>query len=369
VENEASLRHQIRQALDPVVPDAPWLRANIRKALGGLTAEPRRRRFSPAAWSGARTAVAILLAVTIVAGLLSGERALNRVHTAGQPQRDPAVQKYRAVIDRGFSTLENLVLYGTPNVCNEFCAADCRQKVQTTRAAAQSFLDELGNVPLPPALSATDSQLRAGLADVNSALDAMSSDLDRKDFVAYASDYGRLFGAKLDELYPYVVAVDCWPKAAVHGFDAAGYDVIRCGTTTAQQYLTDVANHWDSLRSSINSSSSLCQAYNSACGERTSQSKQLAQQFKSDLNRALVPIQYASPETDLDRGLDTLIATLDERKAAIATNDVRRWDSANLAIEQVKFNVIARAVGEMACWPKSVGIGDDNSPTAWPCSS
>lgn len=369
MENEASLRHQIRQALDPVVPDAPWLRANIRKALGGLAAEPRRRRFSPAAWSGARTAVAILLAVAIVADLLVGARALNRLHTAGQPQTDPAVQKYRAVVDRGFSALENLVLYRTPAVCNEFRAADCRQRVQTTRAAAQSFLDELGNVPLPPALSGTDAQLRAGLADVNSALDAMSSDLDRKDFDAYAADYGRLFDAKLDELYPYVVATDCWPKAAVYRVDSAGYNRVVCGATTAQQYLTGVANHWDSLRSSINSSNSLCHAYNSMCGERTSQSQELARQFKSDLNRTLVPIQYAASETDLERGLDTLIPALDERMAAIATNDVRRWDSANVAIEQVKFNVIARAVGEMACWPKSVGIGDDSSPTAWPCAS
>jgi hypothetical protein len=371
VENEARLRHQIRQALDPVVPDAPWLRSNVRLALRGQRTEPRKlREFAPRAWSGTRTVAAILLAVVIITGLLVGSRELNRLRSVpGQSQTDPAVQKYRAVVDRGFSSVENLVLYGTPNSCNAARATDCREKVQTTRAATQRFLDELRNVPVPAALNAYDVQLKAGLADVNSALDAMLSDLDRKDFAAYAIDYGHLFDAKLDKLYPYVVAVDCWPKAAVHGFDVAGYDIIRCGATTAQQYLSEVASEWLALRSSLDSSITLCHAYGAACDERTSRSKELAQQFKDDINRTPVPIQLSSYEKDLEGGLTTLIAALDERMTAIAADDHPRWDSANVTIDQVQFNVIAKAVGQMACWPNGVHIGDDSSPTAWPCAS
>jgi len=35
----------------------------------------------------------------------------------------------------------------------------------------------------------------------------------------------------------------------------------------------------------------------------------------------------------------------------------------------VVFNLIAHAVGEMSCWPKGVGIGDDSSATAWLCAA
>jgi hypothetical protein len=369
VENEARLRHQIRQALDPIVPEAPWLRANVREALRGQAQEPRQLflRLALPAWSGARSVVAILLLVAIVAALLVGSRAMNSFHKS-PAHPDAALQKYQAVVDRGWSSIENLVLYGTPGTCNEGRRADCAEKVQTTRAAAQKFLDELDSVPVPPGLAPTDAQLRMGLAHVIAALDAMLSALDHKDFAAYSTNSGHLFDAKIDEVYPNAVAVHCWPKAAVHGFDAAGYDVIRCGATTAQEYLTSIANGWLSLRGSLDSSRALCSQFNASCGDRSRQSKQLAQQFKNDLNRTPAPIQYVSAEEELDRGLDTLIAALDDRLAAISADDRNRWDSVNVAIEQINFNVLEKSVAEMACWPKGVHIGDDTSTAAWPCS-
>jgi hypothetical protein len=370
VENEARLRHQIRQALDPVVPDAPWVTSKVRKSLREQSTEPwrRLRGFAPIAGSGTRTAVAILLMLAIVAGFLVGSRALSRLHSAG-PQTDPAVQKYRTVVDRNFSSVENLVLYGTPGTCNEARVDDCLQKVHTTRAAAQRFLDALDEVSVPPQLSAYDTQLKAGLAHVNVVLDGMRTALERKDFAAYAIGSGHLFDAKLDEVYPYVIAVDCWPKAAVHGQDAAGYDVIRCGATTSEQYFIVVGSDFESLRSSFNASSALCGTFGAQCRARTLESRGVAQQFSSDLNRTPVPIQYAGSEKELQQGLDRLILAYDERAAAIDAGDHARWDAANVTIAQIKFNIVEKAVAEMACWPKGVHIGDDTSTTAWPCAS
>jgi hypothetical protein len=372
VENEARLRHQIRQALDPVVPDAPWVTPIIRKSLREQTPASRRplRWFAPGAWSGARIVVAILLVIAIAAGLLVGSRALNSIHhVPGPSQPDPAVQKYRVVVGGDFSTVENLVQRETPSTCNEARAADCLQKVQATKAATQKFLDDLGAVSMPPQLGAYDAKLRAALAHLNSVLDEMVSELNRRDFAAYSSSAADLFNVKLDELYPYVIAVDCWPKAAIPASDAAGYSVVRCGATTAQQYVTDVANDWVSLRSSIDASSSVCQAYRATCDDRTRHSSQLVQQFKNDLSRTPAPIQYTQAEKDLEDGLNSLMAALDDRITAMAANDHRRWDSANMAIDQVKFSVLAKAIGEMSCWPKGVLVGANSSPTAWPCSS
>jgi hypothetical protein len=72
---------------------------------------------------------------------------------------------------------------------------------------------------------------------------------------------------------------------------------------------------------------------------------------------------------ELQQGLDGLILAYDERVAAIDAGDHARWDAANVTIAQLKFNIVEKAVAEMACWPKGVHIGDDTSTTAWPCAS
>jgi hypothetical protein len=231
VENEARIRRQIQGALDPVVRPAPWLAESIRESIGGLS----KRRSWPLVnsetlrWSIARTAVAILLVIAVVAALLVGSRALSHLRDVPAQPLDPAVRQYRAVVDRNFPALQHLIETGVSKTCNNSRAAVCREQVMQTKDAAIKFQADLADLLVPSQLQSSYSDLKKGLADVVVALDAMLSDLDRNNFDGYASDYEHLFFTKLYEVYPPVTAIDCWPRAAVDANDPSGAFRLKCG--------------------------------------------------------------------------------------------------------------------------------------------
>jgi hypothetical protein len=375
VENEARIRREIQQALDPVVRPAPWLADSIRESLGGRST---RRGWAlvnsqSLGWSAARAAVAVLLILAVAAIYLVGSRALTRPHEVpAQPTVDPAVQQYRAVVDGNFPALEHQVVSSLPAACSQVRAPACREQVLKTKDAVQKFQADLSGVSVPPQLQTIDADLRKGLTDSVAALDAMLSDLDRNNYDAFTRDGDVLYSVKLYEVYPAAVAVDCWPRAAVEPLNSQGIFKLVCGEapspTATQKYQPVAYADWGLLRTSINSTDQLCADHSSLCRARTLETKRLAQQFLNDIGPLIVPPQLAPFDGELRQGLHDLIAALDNRVAAIDSGDTNRWDAANVSVDQVKFNVIAKAIGEMACWPKGVQVGDDSSTTAWPCT-
>lgn len=376
MENEARIRREIQQALDPVVRPAPWLADSIRESLGGL---PTRRGWKllnsqSLGWSAARAAVAVLLILAVAAIFLVGSRALTRPHEVpAQPTVDPGIQQYRGVVDGNFPALEHLIASDIPLACRQVEAPACREQLVKTKQVAQRFEADLSAVPVPPQLQSIDSDLRKGLADLVVVLDAMLSDLDHNNFDAFGKDGDLLFDTKLNKVYPAAVAVDCWPKAAVEPLNSQGIFKLVCGEAPSpsakQKYLTVVYTDWGQLHSRIMSTNGLCSARVPVCRERTLQSKSLAQQSLTDLDKVVVPTELAPFDRELRQGLHDLIVALDDRVAAIDAADTNRWDATNVTVEQVHFNVLARAIAEMACWPKGVHIGDDSSSAPWPCTS
>ena len=366
MQDELRVRHEIRNALEPTVTPAPWLAARVRSSLRGRVKESP----SAARWNLARsvrpailTAGAVLLVIALVAALVLGSRILN-------PRREvpvhPEVPKYRALVNADFGAVEHLITTTTP--CDAGHEAVCRQHTTDIKAAVQAYQNDLMQTTMPAGVSAYRAVLTETLADMTTIAAAMLADLDRKDFAAYKKDGDRLYDIKLNVLYPFTVAVSCWPSAAVPGIDAAGYEKFVCAKATPRDYLTILGRDWDSLRAAINSTNALCGSYLAQCRARTLDTRAIATQFKADVTNSPAPVEYTTFAVELERALDTLIARLDDRITAIDAGDTARWDASNLAIEQVKFNVIARAIGEIACWPKGVHIGDDSSTTAWPCS-
>ena len=211
--------------------------------------------------------------------------------------------------------------------------------------------------------------LSAALAELMSTVDAMLGDLDRNDFADYQKNAGHLFDVKLNVVYPFSVAVSCWPKAAIGSEDSAGYMRFVCGKTTSQVYLTSLSADWDALRGAINASNAGCQSHAPSCREQTASVQTSAAQLRAYLTSNPVPVEYERFEVELEHGLNSLMTALDDRLAAIDSGNQKRWDAANIAIEQAKFNVLARAIGEMACWPKGVHTGDDSSAASWPCAT
>jgi len=372
LQNELRIRAEIRAALEPVVSPAPWLTANIRTALGARVTPRRVRpwRVPPAAWPTTRAAVAILLLIALAVALFVGARALNPARFTPSGQVDPTTKHYRSVVDADFAPVEKLVLYDMPRTCTATTAATCDEQLGKLKIAVQNFQDDLAGTTVPPALAGYHVDLSKALGKMNSVVDAMGAGLDRRDYAAYAAGLGQLFDIKLDTLYPNVVAVDCWPKAAVHGLDSAGYDTIVCGSkTAAQDYMAKVNGDWVRLRGSLSGSHAVCGTFGPSCREQTNEALALVDQFQRDLDKDLVPVQFATADTELRKGLDSLMSALSDRIAAIDAGDRTRWDKANVAADQAVFNLIAHAVGELSCWPKGVGIGDDSSTTAWPCAA
>lgn len=373
MENEARIRREIRNALDPVVRSAPWLEDSIRESIRG---QSTLRGFRPVTmafkdWSVARTLVAVLLVLALIAAFVVGSRALSRPHDV-PVKPNPAVLRYRTVVDRDFTELEHLVITGIPGDCAKR-APTCRELVLLVKAATQKFESDLSDVTLPAQLQANDAYLRKGLAHIRAVLDAMLSALDRGDFEAYTQASATVFDIKIQEVWPAVTGVDCWPKAAIEANDPLGIFRLRCSaepsTNVTQKYVAAVYADWDLLHNSITSTNGLCSSHGQLCRERTLRSRLLAQQFISDTSSVIVPVQFRLFDQDLHNGLTELLVRLDNRLAAIDAADSARWDAANISIEQIHFNVLAKAIAEIACWPKGVAIGNDSSATAWPCSS
>jgi len=372
LQNELRIRAEIREALEPVVVPAPWLTANIRTAMGARVSSRRVMAWGmpPVAWSTARAAVAFLLLIALAVALFMGARALSPARSTPAGQVDPTTKHYRSVVDADFAPVEKLVLYDMPRTCTATTASTCDEQLGKLKIAVQKFQDDLAGTKVPPALVGYHADLNKALGKMNAVVDTMGAGLDRSDYAAYAAGLGQLFDIKLDSVYPNVVAVDCWPKAAVHGLDAAGYDTVVCGSkTAAQDYMGVVNGDWVALRASLGGSNALCKTFGPACREQTNEALALADQFQKDLGKHLVPVQFGAADTELRKGLDSLMSALSDRVAAIDAGDRTRWDKANVAVDQAVFNLIAHAVGEMSCWPKGVGIGDDSSTTAWPCAA
>ena len=230
MENEARIRSEIRNALEPVVRTAPWLEDRIRDSIRG---QSKRRGFRGMTtelrgWPAPKALVAALLLLAVIAAFIVGSRALVRPHDV-PVKPNPAVQRYRTVVDRDFAELERLVAHGIPGTCNQVRAQTCRMLVLQAKDAAQTFLADLSEIPVPAGLESTDARLHKGLGDVVVALNAVLSDLDRNDFDAYAEDSSKVFFTKLQEVYPALIAVDCWPRAAIDANDPEGYSRLTCG--------------------------------------------------------------------------------------------------------------------------------------------
>ena len=225
MQNELGVRHQIRQALEPAVTPAPWLTANIRSSLRGDTFTPRRRglRLAPRAWSTARTAAAIVLLIALVAALIVGSRALNRPQTV---PADRVLTQYRSAVHQGWDKLHRsgdsgIVHCRTDPVPGQPPRPDlCRADSVQMKADAQSFLDLLAGVDIPPALQGWDSDLKQALRDIQAALDERVAQIDAGRFDETAGLNDHINSLKIDGVYQAVTAIDCWPREVRPGADS-----------------------------------------------------------------------------------------------------------------------------------------------------
>jgi hypothetical protein len=131
---------------------------------------------------------------------------------------------------------------------------------------------------------------------------------------------------------------------------------------SSQHYREVVYRDWGPLQSSADTGS--CYEPIPICREQTLKARNLAMAFRSDLQPLAPPSELEPFDQELRQGLDTLIAALDDRIAAIDAGDQQRLDQANVHIGQTTDDVIGRAIREMECWPKGVNIGNG----LWRCN-
>ena len=210
---DRELTHDIRRLAEDIIPPAPWLDDRVMAAV--LAAAERRvatgQRRVP--FGLAAAAMAALVIAALVVGVLVGSRLAG--HTSQVPasdpgpSRDPAVVRYRALIDTDLKTVDFSFQLNSRCQTREGCA---RSLVQT-RAAAQALLHDMSTADAPASLSAKSLRVEAAGQQFIVQLDAANALVQQPN-----SDYISASQVPtISELDLSVAAVDCWPAAPVEG--------------------------------------------------------------------------------------------------------------------------------------------------------
>ena len=193
MDNEQTLRIELRRALDEVLPPAPWLEAAVKDDL-------RERRSRGNAGSGSqhgrpgwlRPQMQVAAALLILVLAATAVDALLELRFA--PRSEPAaldLAAYQAVVS---SDVNRLIYSGSGIDCTTV-ASNCGGPGRQVLAALQRFLDDLTRSQPPASLAVTNGLMRrhlaAGIADFNGVLAAYAA----KDQVALDRD-NYLFNAQ-----------------------------------------------------------------------------------------------------------------------------------------------------------------------------
>jgi hypothetical protein len=223
MDNERALKVELRQALDEVLPPAPWLEAAVNEDL--------RRRRSNAHGVGRTTHGRQVWArppMQLVAGALILVVAAAAVAAVLElrsftPRSEPAaldVASYQAMVGGDV----NRLIYSGSGIDCTTVQTNCGGPGRDVLTALQRFLDDLNRSQPPASLAVTNSLLRRhlaeGMADFNGVLAAYAA----KDQVALDRD-NYLFNAQGE----WVSAITTSISQSQQGTVASYIDSVRAG--------------------------------------------------------------------------------------------------------------------------------------------
>lgn len=198
MDNERALKIEFRQALDEVLPPAPWLEAAVKDDL-------RKRRSRSSAGRGGgksqRTATvwprgAVQLAAGVLIVVLAGAALAAYVELRSfAPRNEPATLDlvgYQAMV----SSDVNLLTYSGSGIDCTTVQSNCPGPGQQVLRAFQQFLDDVNRSQPPSSLAMTNALVRrhlaAAIADLNGVFAAYASKdqvaLDRDNYLLDAQE-------------------------------------------------------------------------------------------------------------------------------------------------------------------------------------
>ncbi len=213
---DGGLEHRILSALRERVREEPRRRGIRQSTVPNLeTGGPPR-----ALVLGAVVLAVLVVAVFLFIGPLARARSIpahpapTASSTATPVPIDPAVARYRTLVDTGFAPLQQagdqsqLDCGGRPTV-------NCRAVTVQARQAAQMLLDTLNTTSPPPGLEDAHAELIAGVRELIPAYDAQLTAIDSGDASQRELRTGLSFQIKAEKVYHGVADTDCWPKQAI----------------------------------------------------------------------------------------------------------------------------------------------------------
>jgi hypothetical protein len=223
MDNERALKVELRQALDEVLPPAPWLEAAVKEDLRNRRS---RRDMGSGSDNGRRAwarppmqLVAGLLILLLAAAAMAALVELRYFN----PRSEPAaleLASYQAMVGGDV----NRLIYSGSGIDCTTVQANCGGPGRDVLAALQRFLDDLTRSQPPASLAVTNSLLRRhlaeGIADFNGVLAAYAA----KDQVALDRD-NYLFNAQGE----WVSAITTSISQSQQGTVASYIDSVRAG--------------------------------------------------------------------------------------------------------------------------------------------
>lgn len=323
MDNERALRIEFRQALDEVLPPAPWLEAAVREDLGKRRANRsvdrgpgKPRMASP------RNAMTLVAAVLIV--LLAGTAVVTFIELRYNAQQTtPAgsltVQAYQAMVSRDNG---ELIIAGSDD-CSTLQSA-CPGAKRADLAAMQSWLNDLDRSAPPTRFALIDAQLRRHLATNISETNAI--------FAAYqAQDQSGL------ERINYATQIGAgWLEAVAMGIGSSQQGTVAAYTASVRVGEQNLSS-CTSCQSLRLSDPIVCTGDPAmSCLYEIFYAESVIGQFEASLVRVVAPDAMTAADALLQEDLASADMALITSTAAVLTGDQAGFDAGRQLLRQAQ---------------------------------
>jgi hypothetical protein len=320
--NERELRSEFRQALDEVLPPAPWLEAavaqDLRRRRQKMSGEPRRRDFSLP-----RRMIAPVAAVLIV--VLAAAAVVTFVDLRSRtPQIEPAgsltIPEYQALIDRDMIRWTNA---GNPDYYT--CAdlhSPCEEPGHPFQTALQDWLSDVNRVTPPAPFIVSDAQLKRHIA-------ALMADSYAR-FAAYRAQDQIAFDRAGNAVYPQIYWVNEISISIVASVAASAATYIA----DVQAVLVDMGACAGCQALITNSDSNCAQIQIPACQIDIGLAAETIGNLQALLVERAAPSTFVTRDAQLQRDLAQADTGLLAMSTAAMTNDQATFDAGRAQIRQ-----------------------------------
>ena len=324
MDNERALKIELRQALDDVLPPAPWLEAAVRedlrkrRSLGSLErgSQHGRRAWPRTPMQLAAGVLVVVLALAAVATFFELRSRSTQVAPAGAL----TIRAYQAMVGDDVNRLDSS---GDATSCATLQSV-CPAPGHPVLTALYRWSDDLSRSQPPARFSVIDGQLRHHLDYAILFLNAVFAAYHAQDQTAF-DDAGNAFQRQIEWL-------DAVSRSVIYSMQETANAHIA--TIQAQKQNLAACTECQSLASTSQNECALTEMQKATCEADVAYAKTAIQDAEATVVRYAAPDSMAVQDALLQRDLSVADAAVLKMANAQLTDDQALFASGHLQFEQ-----------------------------------